>query len=502
MVVVPHGATLRRRKVAATWLPLAEVIDALVALPAGSAAGRSTQAWAHAARAALVHVARGRILPTADADGTDLWRVGPLDATDLAHWRALAEALPPHAHATEVADARAPAGGVAGLAAGPLPRRRGRRLRAHRRRARRRRPRRLRRPRAGGGGRVGLVAGGHRRRGHRRGRPRACASTPGGSGGVRPPTRATGPAERTAARPRGRRASRTPTSGPCCRSPAAEIRAWCSMPPSCGPPPTPWPSASAPTWSSRSSWPCAGAPGCGRRSAACSPKARPAALELDGAEVDDLLGPAAEGLAGSGIDVLWPAGLLASVTVTPTVTSTAPTADRAAGLGFDSLCELRWSATVDGEQLTDDELHELATAKRSVIRLRGRWVRADPKRLERLQQRHKVTAGAALAAALGGDLLVDGESVSATVQGPIADLATRLGRIDEQRDVEPPDDLTGRAAAVPAPGPVVDGQHGRDRLRRHPRRRHGPGEDRAVPGPAPGPAGPPACPPWWSARCR
>jgi SNF2 family DNA or RNA helicase len=169
--------------------------------------------------------------------------------------------------------------------------------------------------------------------------------------------------------------------------------------------------------------------------------ARPDALELDGAEVDDLLGPAAEGLAGSGIDVLWPAGLLASVSVSPTVTSTAPTADRAAGLGFDSLCELRWSATVDGEQLTDDELHELATAKRSVIRLRGRWVRADPKRLERLQRRHKVTAGAALAAALGGELLVDGEQVTATVQGPIADLATRLGRIDDQREVDPPTTL-------------------------------------------------------------
>ncbi|MBX3286976.1 MAG: DEAD/DEAH box helicase [Actinobacteria bacterium] len=427
-VVVPAGGTLRRRTVAVTWVPLADAIDALVELPAASAAGRSTQAWAHAARAALVLVARGRIVPTADADGTDLWRAGPLDAADLAHWRDLAEALPPHAHATEVTgsaprrvadpgwllarfrDAVADAYVRTAAAADAA----GHEAFASRERV------------VVAGSASWLVATG------------AAATAdvglglrldPGpGSAGMGASAEA-GPAPDDADfRAVLQIASR--------RDPSLVLDA-------------------AELW--RAPDAVAGRFGADverevllalRRGARVWPPlgrllddARPDALELDAAEVDDLLGPTAEGLAGSGIDVLWPAGLLASVQVTPTVTSVAPTADRAAGLGFDALCELRWSATVDGEQLTDDELHELATAKRSVVRLRGRWVRADPKRLERVQRRRKVTAGAALAAALGGDLLVEGESVSATVEGPIADLAARLGRIEEQRDVAPPPDL-------------------------------------------------------------
>ena len=427
VVVVPEGDGLRRRTVAATWLPIAEVIDAMVALPAASAAGRSTQAWAHAARAALVHVARGRVVPTADADGTDLWRVGPLDAADVAHWRALAEALPPEAHATEVP------GSAPRRVASPawlLARFRDAVADAYVRTAAA--------PDAAGhaafaarervvvaGSASWLVATG------------GAASAdvglglrldPGPSGGAptsSEPAAGSGDADFRAVL---QIASRR---DPSLVLDAAEL--WAA------------PHAVAERFGAdveqevllalrrgARAW-----PPLGRLLA----EARPDALDLDAAEVDDLLGPAADGLAGSGIDVLWPAGLLAPVTVTPTVTSAAPTADRAAGLGFDSLCELRWSATVDGEQLTDDELHELATAKRSVVRLRGRWVRADPKRLERLRRRHKVTAGAALAAALGGELLVDGESVSATVTGPIADLAGRLARIEEQRDVEPPSTL-------------------------------------------------------------
>src|SRR5690606_24877069 len=80
-------------------------------------------------------------------------------------------------------------------------------------------------------------------------------------------------------------------------------------------------------------------------------------------------------------------------------------------------------------------------AKRSVIRLRGRWVQADPTRLTRPRKRHQVTAGAAPAAARGGDLLVDGESISAAIEGPIAELAERLQSVDGRFDVDPPDEL-------------------------------------------------------------
>ena len=39
-------------------------------------------------------------------------------------------------------------------------------------------------------------------------------------------------------------------------------------------------------------------------------EARPDELELSGEEVEDLLGPVADELAGAGIEVRWPAGVL------------------------------------------------------------------------------------------------------------------------------------------------------------------------------------------------
>jgi hypothetical protein len=103
---------------------------------------------------------------------------------------------------------------------------------------------------------------------------------------------------------------------------------------------------------------------------------------------------------------------------------------------------LKWQATLDGAELSDAELAMLAEAKRPLIRLRGRWVRADPERLARLGRRRKVGAGAALAAALGGELLVDGERVEAEVTGPIAALGDRLRSFGGERDRAEPEGLS------------------------------------------------------------
>ncbi len=483
-LVVPSGTRLRRCRVPVTWVPVPAAVDALVALPAGAPAAPSTLAWAHATRAALHLVARGRLLPTADVDGTDVWRLGPLDAGDVAHWQALAEALPARAHATEVP-------GVAPRrVASPawlLARYRDAVADAYVRTA----------AAADAAGHAAFAA---RQRvvvaGSASWLATAASATTSGiavslrvvTGDARSPVGETdiglevevavdteAEADDTdelaaASGPGGAEDPGAPDDGTARAMAETEPRA----PVVAGRRATPGdddgfravlqissrtdPSLvldAAELW--RAPQGVLERFGHGvedevllalRRGARVwAPvarlleEARPEALELAAAEVDDLLGPIADDLAGSGIDVLWPAGLLAPVKVSPTVTSAAPTADRAAGLGFDGLCELRWTATVDGERLTDDELHELATAKRSVVRLRGRWVRADPERLTRLRTRHKVSAGAALAAALGGDLIVDGDTVAATVEGPIATLAERLRQVEEQRDVEPPADL-------------------------------------------------------------
>ena len=58
----------------------------------------SAQVWAAAAAAGVSLIARGRLLPTVGADGTDIWRAGPLDPADLGWMRQLAAAFPPTAH--------------------------------------------------------------------------------------------------------------------------------------------------------------------------------------------------------------------------------------------------------------------------------------------------------------------------------------------------------------------------------------------------------------------
>src|SRR5205085_9087910 len=104
---------------------------------------------------------------------------------------------------------------------------------------------------------------------------------------------------------------------------------------------------------------------------------RPAAMELSDEEADDLVGPVVEELAGAGVQVLWPTELMSSVSL-KAVATPAPAAVTDASFSLESLLELRWSGSVDGEELTAAELQLLAEAKRPVVRLRGRWVRADP----------------------------------------------------------------------------------------------------------------------------
>mgnify|MGYP003938820827 CR=1 FL=1 len=484
-VVAPVGARLSRRVVPCRLLEPAEAVDALVALAADAPATPSVRAWSAAARATLHLIARGRLLPTADADGCDLWRAGPLDAADLDRWQQLADALPAPAHAAELA------GSAPRRVSSPgwlLARFRDALVDAYVRTAAA--------PTAAGhdafasterqavaGSASWLVATGTPAdatvsvalRVEADDRPPADlgpGTAAAGEGAAadegRDPTGSheVGAGEGAVGDDRGHDDDRDPEPGPPSAAPGRSI----------GRATTPGPDGdagfeavlvvqsrrdpslvldAAEVWQARR----AVAARFGddveeqvllalRRGARVwAPldrllrAERPDRLALDPGEVDDLLGPLAADLAGSGIDVLWPAEVFAPVRVRPTVEAAAVPTDRAGGLGFDGLCELRWTVSVDGEPLTDDEVAELAAAKRSVVRLRGRWVRADPERLGRVRSRTSVSAGAALAAALGGDLQVDGETVDAEVVGPIADLADRLRRAEEREDVEPPADL-------------------------------------------------------------
>ena len=461
-LVVPTGTTVRQRTVPVTLVPLADAIDALVELPPGGSSGASVHGWSAVAHGALHLIARGRLLPAIDEDGIDGWRIGPLDPEDLAIRDALADALPPAAHASALAgtaprrvasprwlvarfwDALADAyvrTSAAALVSG------------HDAFAARER--------------VVLVAPSGERSGAALVGLDLATATWGGASAVPDWLQSTSSSAEAGITV----ALRLEDAGTFALAPTtADPEVTITEVDEDGPDDPLTFRAVLEVGSAadrslvldaRDLWaaPQAVADRFGtnvedavlltlRRGARVwAPvgrlldEARPAELVLDGEEVETLLGATATDLAGAGIEVRWPAGVLQTLDLKPVVASDSMGSDRPAGLSFDTLCELRWDASVDGEQLSEGELALLVAAKRGVVRLRGRWVRADPAKLARLQQRRKVTAGEALAAALTGELVVDGEEVAAEVQGPLAHLGERLRTIEDRGDWEPPTGL-------------------------------------------------------------
>ncbi len=154
----------------------------------------------------------------------------------------------------------------------------------------------------------------------------------------------------------------------------------------------------------------------------------PSDLDLDDAAIDDLLGEGAQALAAAGIDVLWPAGLLtAGLTVTASITS-APEPVVQAGFSLNSILTFRWQAALGGEPLTPEEMDQLAEAKRGLVRIRGRWLAVDPALIAKFRDRRERTmpAAEALAAAMAGEMVVDGEAVPVVAEGNLAAFAEKL----------------------------------------------------------------------------
>ncbi len=402
-LVLPAGSRVRRRIVAVRLVDLPDVLDELLHLPAAAPVGGSLRAWAIAARLAVELVGRGRLTPGMTVGGADEWRLGPLDPDDLFRQQQLAAALPPAAHATVLGSGsplRVPSPEATVVAFGDaiadvVPRTA-----------------------------AAATVAGHD----------AFAAAPVGSvagqaawfdalGSARADTTAI---------------LRLDPPGEPDGAFEAELMLQSAEDPSLV-------VSAAELWA---------APDVvlarfteaedtllltlRRAARAWTPierlldQPRPERLVLDDAECDELLGATADALAAAGLWVQWPAEMLAPLELRPTISTPSPERVVAGGLGLDAVLE--WRAAVDGVDLTAGELEQLAAAKRGVVRLRGRWVRADPARLARLNDRHRLGAGAALGVALGGSLTIDGESVDAEVEGPLDDLAQRLRSLDPDHD--------------------------------------------------------------------
>jgi hypothetical protein len=169
---------------------------------------------------------------------------------------------------------------------------------------------------------------------------------------------------------------------------------------------------------------------------------QPSELHLDDDEVDELLGPVANRLGAVGLSVLAPADLFAALSFRPVLVD-APTSLGASRLDLGSLLELRWQGSLDGEQLSEAELAELVRSKRSLVRLRGQWIKLDNRSIERIRERRAVAAASAVAAALGTDLVVDGHTIDVSGIAPLRNLADRLHSIEAVERLDAPDDLHG-----------------------------------------------------------
>jgi superfamily II DNA or RNA helicase len=171
-------------------------------------------------------------------------------------------------------------------------------------------------------------------------------------------------------------------------------------------------------------------------------QARPDRIDLDDDEVADLLGPTADDLTGAGFEVLWPAAVMkASLNLRAVVQTPAPAATAPSGIDLGQLLSFRWQASVGDDVLSEDEVQALAEAKRAVVRLRGRWVTADPTTLARLRRGGgRLRVAEALAGALSGSVTLpddgDGEA-EIEVAGPLAELAERLRALGDGPPVLP-----------------------------------------------------------------
>lgn len=415
-MAVRAGSRFRRESVSVQHLSIAQALELVANMPNESELSLSLAAWVLAFRAGIALVARGRLVPAMSATGMDAWRAGPLDVADERWLLDLAAAFPPEAHALLLDNirplrVRSPESLIRecwDAVADTLPRTRAAsRLTGHPAFAGRR-PVRV----SGWGDWLDLASQSLRE-------------------GARPGLRVVlpeGPSDRLEAVLQLRShsdPSLVVDAVDLWRSPASVLRRF---------------GEAAETELLLAL----------RRGAGVWPplqrlieEARPDRLELADQEVGELLGPAAEGLASAGLEVLWPAELTSALRLRAVARTPAPAAVGRVVFNLDELLTFHWMVSLDGDPLTEAEMEALAEAKRPLVRLRGKWVTLDPELLAQLRRpAPHLRAGEVVAAALGESPLA-GIPVPLEVQGGLADLIQRLQGAAQPREVAEPPGLAG-----------------------------------------------------------
>ncbi|SCE71555.1 non-specific serine/threonine protein kinase [Micromonospora matsumotoense] len=159
----------------------------------------------------------------------------------------------------------------------------------------------------------------------------------------------------------------------------------------------------------------------------------PEQLELDVEGAHRFLRDGAPVLHAAGFGVLlpswWrrPSARLGTRLRASSRTAPGTVAATSGGLGLDALVDYRWEVALGDEAVDADELAALAALKTPLVRLRGRWVELDPKRLAAglrlLRSPGELTVADLLKMGLAGADNPDALPVLAvTADGPLGDL--------------------------------------------------------------------------------
>ncbi|GAB3015180.1 helicase [Nocardioides flavus (ex Wang et al. 2016)] len=172
----------------------------------------------------------------------------------------------------------------------------------------------------------------------------------------------------------------------------------------------------------------------------------PDEIVLDSDEILSLLDGGAAALTDAGHPVMWPKYLDREVTQRVELGRQRPAGTREEALhdglfGPEALFGFEWQLSLHGEELTDEEMDELARTTSPIIRLRDNWVAVDSAVIKRARKRliRTVTPVQALAATLTGVVDIEDAPYEAVVG------ASLLRVRDRVRDA-----ATGDPVEVPA----------------------------------------------------
>ncbi len=403
-LALPAAKSVRRRRVAATLLPIATALPLLLDLE-DSQATATARIWASVMTAGIGLIARGHLRPAVSPSGVDAWRAGPLDPGDHILLEQLANAMPPLGHAVPLASLKPPLrvhypafliAAAWDALADTLPRTSA--------------------AAAASGSNLFAATGSTLATELRPWLAEASAGLDGGSsfalrvhlGDALEPE------------PRGV-LQISSTADPSLVVDAADLF---SMP-----------AALLAHFGVEAERDLLLALRRGSRAwepiSALLSQQIPDFLPLDDDLLADLVLDGASRLDSAGIAVFWPSELLTGGLSLRAVMTPTPAAVTEGGFDLGSLLDFHYELTVGGEALSPEEVDLLAEAKRSLVRIRGRFVAVDAQLIAKAQERRsrRITAAAALGALLGGKLEVDGELVDVVAEGAVAEMAGRLRRL-------------------------------------------------------------------------